>query len=105
MEGQNSAIMTVKIGPLRLENDNRALPRVSECLDGILNWNMLSKGMSDWRGQWASAVFMEGPEEASILDWAFHVISMPWMLLFAVIPPTIFAGGWVCFFCCLGFIA
>merc|ERR1719240_2087845 len=34
-----------------------------------------------------------------------HIISMPWKLLFAIVPPVDFCGGWVCFVCSLGMIA
>merc|ERR1712224_343284 len=33
-----------------------------------------------------------------------HYISMPWKLLFAMIPPPDYADGWVCFFVALVFI-
>jgi len=36
-----------------------------------------------------------------MMDKVMHVITMPWMLLFAVVPPTEFCGGKVCFVCAL----
>merc|ERR1719265_2850748 len=30
-------------------------------------------------------------------DKILHYISIPWKLLFAIVPPTQFAGGWACF--------
>merc|ERR1712224_27913 len=38
-------------------------------------------------------------------DWVMHVITIFWKLLFACIPPTDFAGGWLCFFVSLCGIA
>jgi len=36
-----------------------------------------------------------------MMDKILHVVSIPWMLLFAVVPPTEFCGGKVCFVCAL----
>merc|ERR1711992_328413 len=30
-----------------------------------------------------------------------HILCLPWKLLFAMVPPVAFAGGWVCFFAAL----
>lgn len=111
--GVSSAIMLVKVGSVSPElakgSQVKALPKVSQYLDAILNLNKIQKGMIDWRGQWVSAILCNGSweeqQDASIMDWAFHLMSMPWMILFAAIPPTIFAGGWVSFTLCLIFIA
>eukprot|EP00747_Dinoflagellata_sp_TGD_P144356 gnl/TRDRNA2_/TRDRNA2_176482_c0_seq7.p1 gnl/TRDRNA2_/TRDRNA2_176482_c0~~gnl/TRDRNA2_/TRDRNA2_176482_c0_seq7.p1 ORF type:complete len:335 (+),score=23.55 gnl/TRDRNA2_/TRDRNA2_176482_c0_seq7:36-1040(+) len=40
-------------------------------------------------------------EPPSKLDWFMHILTVPWKLLFATIPPTDFAGGWACFCCSL----
>ena len=40
----------------------------------------------------------------SALDYVMHAFSLPWKLLFATIPPTIFVGGWVTFVVALSFI-
>ena len=36
--------------------------------------------------------------------WIGHIIALPWKLLFACIPPTTFAAGWVCFVVSIFFI-
>eukprot|EP00435_Cladocopium_sp_Y103_P007753 s1688_g2.t1 len=36
--------------------------------------------------------------------WSFHVIQLPWKIVFAFIPPTDYCGGWVCFCFSLIFI-
>merc|ERR1719174_1342988 len=33
-----------------------------------------------------------------------HVISLPWKLVFALVPPVDYGGGWVCFCVALAFI-
>merc|ERR1711953_1261925 len=37
-------------------------------------------------------------------DWGMHVISLFWKLLFSVVPPPCFFGGWLCFNCALAMI-
>jgi solute carrier family 8 (sodium/calcium exchanger) len=38
-------------------------------------------------------------------DYVMHVLTLPWKLLFALVPPTDYCGGWVCFYCSLIMIA
>merc|ERR1719217_2034673 len=38
------------------------------------------------------------------MDYVTHVLSVPWKLIFALVPPTDYADGWVCFFIALIFI-
>jgi solute carrier family 8 (sodium/calcium exchanger) len=44
-------------------------------------------------------------EPPGVGDYVMHVISLPWKLLFALVPPPDFCGGWLCFFCSLMMIA
>eukprot|EP00928_Gymnodinium_smaydae_P048739 TRINITY_DN3262_c0_g2_i2.p1 TRINITY_DN3262_c0_g2~~TRINITY_DN3262_c0_g2_i2.p1 ORF type:complete len:858 (-),score=206.78 TRINITY_DN3262_c0_g2_i2:71-2584(-) len=66
-----------------------------------VNWDNVSLGHARWKEQFTAALYVGGSKEeqqgASCLDWVTHIISMPWKLLFAIVPPTNFAGGWVCF--------
>merc|ERR1719375_894651 len=43
-------------------------------------------------------------EAPSAMDYFLHVASLPWKLTFALIPPTDYGGGWVCFCIALVFI-
>merc|ERR1719408_952660 len=51
--------------------------------------------------QFKEAIYCNGsPEdqkEASAFDWFMHALNLPWKILFAFVPPTDFAEGWVCF--------
>merc|ERR1711988_1806831 len=38
------------------------------------------------------------------MDWVMHIVAVPWKLLFAVIPPTDYCGGWLCFCVALAMI-
>merc|ERR1712159_625244 len=42
--------------------------------------------------------------EASASDWAMHIVTVPWKLLFAIVPPTDYWDGWICFFSALAMI-
>jgi len=65
-------------------------------------------GHNHYMDQFREAIYVGGsPEsqkEASTLDWALHIASIPWKLLFALVPPTDFLGGWMTFCCALGMI-
>mmetsp|Transcript_4647 Transcript_4647/g.10252 ORF Transcript_4647/g.10252 Transcript_4647/m.10252 type:complete len:828 (+) Transcript_4647:99-2582(+) len=40
----------------------------------------------------------EAQKDASVADWALHVVNVPWKLVFAFVPPTKYCGGWLTFF-------
>lgn len=73
-----------------------------------VNWDKAKIGTSNWHEQFASALWCNGSreeaQEASAADLCLHYVSLPWKLIFACIPPTDFAGGWVCFVVALIFI-
>ena len=53
-------------------------------------------GAGQWGEQFETAWLVNGGEDEfdpSRLDWAVHYLSLPWKLLFACIPPTLFFGG------------
>jgi len=65
-------------------------------------------GQRNWGQQFADALFAVGedddeddseeePSGPSKFDYFMHVISVPWKLLFAFVPPTDYCGGWACF--------
>uniref|UniRef100_A0A1I8EYD1 Calx-beta domain-containing protein n=3 Tax=Wuchereria bancrofti TaxID=6293 RepID=A0A1I8EYD1_WUCBA len=46
-------------------------------------------------------------ENATLIDCMLHILSFPWKVIAALIPPTTLLGGWLSFFCALiviGFI-
>lgn len=71
-----------------------------------VNWDNVAIGRDNWSAQFAEALWpaAEEGEEPGVMDWVFHVPSLPWKLLFAIVPPVDFCGGWLCFFCALGMI-
>merc|ERR1711976_431521 len=44
-------------------------------------------------------------EKPSAVDWFFHIVGLPWKLLFALVPPPQYLGGWATFFGALVMIA
>mmetsp|Transcript_91608 Transcript_91608/g.144813 ORF Transcript_91608/g.144813 Transcript_91608/m.144813 type:complete len:877 (+) Transcript_91608:89-2719(+) len=73
-------------------------------------------GAINWRQQFYDAVSCVVEEDdddkqgkdadgPSALDYVIHVVSLPWKLLFALVPPVDYCGGWACFFASLGMIA
>jgi solute carrier family 8 (sodium/calcium exchanger) len=68
-------------------------------------------GHKHWKQQFVDALFKvsdddddDGEEDEggpSTMDWIMHLISLPWKLLFAFVPPVDYCGGWLCFFASL----
>merc|ERR1719335_924701 len=71
-----------------------------------MNWDKARIGKSNYKEQFTDAITlgMEDDETPGPKDYFFHILSVPWKLLFAIIPPTDFGGGWVCFYIALIFI-
>lgn len=73
-----------------------------------VNWDNVAIGRSNWKDQFVEAMYVNGSAEeqaeASVIDWFFHIISLPWKVFFAIVPPVDFCGGWLCFCCALGMI-
>eukprot|EP00746_Dinoflagellata_sp_MGD_P144938 gnl/MRDRNA2_/MRDRNA2_77630_c0_seq2.p1 gnl/MRDRNA2_/MRDRNA2_77630_c0~~gnl/MRDRNA2_/MRDRNA2_77630_c0_seq2.p1 ORF type:complete len:768 (+),score=194.87 gnl/MRDRNA2_/MRDRNA2_77630_c0_seq2:487-2790(+) len=102
--GEEHCICSVFI---RADENNK---KKVDALQGILNmnWDKARVGHSNYAQQFTEAFFPNGsPEdakEASVGDIVSHAFAMPWKLLFALIPPPDYGGGWVCFFVALIFI-
>jgi solute carrier family 8 (sodium/calcium exchanger) len=83
-------------------------------MESRINMQKTTLGHAHWRDQFYNALFVvggdedddeeEGDEEGggpSKFDFFMHIVSVPWKLLFACVPPVDFCGGWACFFCAL----
>eukprot|EP00445_Apocalathium_hangoei_P041682 CAMPEP_0203975116 /NCGR_PEP_ID=MMETSP0359-20131031/100448_1 /ASSEMBLY_ACC=CAM_ASM_000338 /TAXON_ID=268821 /ORGANISM="Scrippsiella Hangoei, Strain SHTV-5" /LENGTH=1303 /DNA_ID=CAMNT_0050913311 /DNA_START=12 /DNA_END=3919 /DNA_ORIENTATION=+ len=75
-------------------------------LDHHLDFDALTEGRVKWIEQFVAAVepFEGTPRESGSLrpfqDYllmALYGLALPWKLLFALIPPTTYCGGWLCF--------
>eukprot|EP00055_Hartaetosiga_balthica_P004026 m.9801 g.9801 ORF g.9801 m.9801 type:complete len:844 (+) comp3559_c0_seq1:53-2584(+) len=75
---------------------------VKEKIASLLNINLhrFRVGGKTWKGQFADAI--EWPERGSgKLAIFMHIINLPWKIIAACIPPTLFGRGWVAFTCAL----
>jgi len=97
--GEDECVLTVIIQASQKTKD-----RVARVMQTI-NWDQVQVGHARWKDQWIAAMYCGGSKEdqddASILDWIMHVICLPWKILFALVPPTEYANGWVSFCSCL----
>merc|ERR1711988_690221 len=73
-----------------------------------MNWDKVRVGHSNYKDQFSGAIYVNGSKEdqaeAGLSDWFTHILSLPWKLFFAVVPPPDYADGWVCFNIALVFI-
>ncbi|KAI6659136.1 Sodium/calcium exchanger 1 isoform X18 [Oopsacas minuta] len=65
-------------------------------------------GTRTWRHQFKDALYPNGvpdpeditmgnPPKPTILDWILHILSFPFKILFALVPPPSYLWGWPCF--------
>jgi Ca2+/Na+ antiporter len=101
--GEDMAILTITI-----ENRNP----VHSCLwylDGLVSLDGLKYAWCEWVDNVKGSPFVNGSleeqKEATAMDWVFHIIALPWKLIFVFVPPTSYFGGWWCFVTCLLYIA
>jgi solute carrier family 8 (sodium/calcium exchanger) len=94
-----------------IEADMKRKERLDRMMSGIqINYDKSRVGHSNWINQFRDAlrIWPDDAEEGdcqppSVLDKTIHLITMPWKLLFAFVPPTDYCGGWICF--CTSLIA
>jgi len=109
--GADSCIQTVQI-----ESNQEAKNEVDRIMSSLqTNWEKSKQGHANWAEQFKNACYPLGGEEfeededgntptAGAADWVMHFISFPWKITFALVPPTDYLGGWVCFVSSLGMI-
>jgi len=94
--GEESCILTIFI-----ESDAEAKGRVDRVMNMLmLDWDKAQIGHANWRDQFASALSVTEEETEggpTIFDWVMHILTVFWKLLFALVPPADFCGGWACF--------
>uniref|UniRef100_A0A8R1DGN3 Calx-beta domain-containing protein n=1 Tax=Caenorhabditis japonica TaxID=281687 RepID=A0A8R1DGN3_CAEJA len=64
-------------------------------------------GTSSWKQQFTEALTLEPEEEGNEIttkEKLFHYAALPWKMLFALIPPTDYYNGWLCFVVAIGMI-
>jgi len=102
--GAESCIASIYIEPD--ENKKKKVDALQDIL--AMNWDKARVGHSNYADQFTGALWPGGSREdsaeASGSEWVLHIISMPWKLLFALIPPPDYLGGWLCFCIALVFI-
>jgi solute carrier family 8 (sodium/calcium exchanger) len=84
------------------------LKKVMDQVGGLVadNLSKFEVGSSTWKEQILSAIAVEGEdgEEPGDMDYFMHFLTFGWKIIFSLVPPTDYGGGWVCFFCSLGMI-
>lgn len=101
--GPDQSIATIVVLPNEMAKSR--LDRVTSLLR--INRDRAALGAANWKEQLWNAILVNGGDEEekpTVYDWVMHVISVFWKVIFALIPPPDYCGGWACFFCSLGMI-
>eukprot|EP00929_Paragymnodinium_shiwhaense_P005696 TRINITY_DN10798_c0_g1_i1.p1 TRINITY_DN10798_c0_g1~~TRINITY_DN10798_c0_g1_i1.p1 ORF type:complete len:855 (-),score=202.74 TRINITY_DN10798_c0_g1_i1:365-2929(-) len=107
--GSEKAVLSVRVFNAN-EGMAKQYPslRISRAIDAAVNLDSLRLGTATWKSELWDAFTDLGVEEGETptgMDWAMHLLGMPWKVFFAAfLPPPQYAGGWVCFFFSLAYI-
>jgi Ca2+/Na+ antiporter len=102
---KDSCICTIVVKPNGDMKEGTA--RMMDALK--VNWDKSQLGHANYASQFRDAIAIGGDDEdegasPGPLDYFLHIITVPWKLLFASVPPVDYADGWLCFFCALSMI-
>jgi len=94
--GEECCICTIVVG-----SDEATKRRADKLKQAFkVNWEVQMMARDNWKDQFTDAVLLD-PGEATgcelVTAWVFHLITMPWKVIFALIPPVDYCGGWLCF--------
>jgi len=94
--GAESCVCTITIGT---EKKKGVLTAIMGTLS--VNRDIVQLGNANYKDQFKAAIYVGGSQdahkEAKAADWAAHIVTLPWKLLFATVPPADYANGWLCF--------
>lgn len=102
--GESQCILTISI------KVDEEVKRAAQMLSTMaVDWDRAEASEEAWKQQFVEAIYCNGSAEdqaeANVVDWVLHILSLPFKLTYALVPPPLFMDGWVCFFVSLGFVA
>ncbi len=85
---------------------DEAAKAVMDDVTELMNMNLdqYKLGSASWADQFTDAIFEIGCDEGespATIDYVMHVATVPFKVIYAIIPPTTYGGGWVTFYCAL----
>lgn len=93
---RNYATVTIMTNPADTEKTEKVISLMQQ------RWDKSAIGRVNWKSQFMEAIFVNGDDDEGGAsptwgDYIGHVLTVPWKLLFACVPPTDYCGGWACF--------
>jgi len=92
--GEDTDVCTVMI----VNDDDRATKLMSALNLLKLDTDSLDLAGTDWKQQILDAFAVDGEGPKAMF---MHVLTLPWKIMFACVPPPGLFGGWPCFFAAL----
>jgi len=109
--GWQSTPLTQAVCEVSIKSDDVAASTV-ELIQNIIkipfNVHAIEFGASSWGEQFADAIAIGGGDEdgppPGLVEWIFHLASLPWKVTFAFVPPVVIFDGKLTFIISLTFI-
>jgi solute carrier family 8 (sodium/calcium exchanger) len=105
INGQQVSASSTVVNVVGDEDQARVIESVAQLMR--LKMEKMSVETGSWTQQFDEALSIEGEEgEAapSSMDYTMHFLTFGWKVIFAIVPPTCYCGGWLTFGVALGMI-
>jgi solute carrier family 8 (sodium/calcium exchanger) len=110
-EGPTGAALATVACEIKITSDESAKETVDTIASLVklpINQHAFDHAAATWSEQFRDALDVNGGETVEVpagaVPWTLHVLSLPWKLLFACVPPVHIASGKLAFFVALSFI-
>eukprot|EP00929_Paragymnodinium_shiwhaense_P055182 TRINITY_DN27675_c1_g1_i1.p1 TRINITY_DN27675_c1_g1~~TRINITY_DN27675_c1_g1_i1.p1 ORF type:complete len:792 (+),score=113.26 TRINITY_DN27675_c1_g1_i1:99-2474(+) len=104
-ELQEREVFIVTVNPPDTQDVLGTYSSILRVFHSVFNVNSLCYAFDSWKERLVSLHYCNGSwdaqSEASMSDWIFHLLGLPWNILFSVVPAPEMFGGWLCFVVCL----
>jgi solute carrier family 8 (sodium/calcium exchanger) len=104
VQGEKVSAATTVVNIVGDEDQQKVVESVARLMR--LKMQKMSLETTSWVEQFNDAMNMEGEEgqQPSTTDFVMHFLTFGWKVIFAIVPPTCYCGGWLTFGVALSFI-
>jgi solute carrier family 8 (sodium/calcium exchanger) len=100
-KGFNNHLVACKVSIVTDEAAKALVDDVTKMMNANMEQYQMGNGTYMDQFKEAFEVGCEDGETPTTADYVMHVINFPFKIVYAIVPPASWAGGWVCFFAAL----